>query len=412
MGAQEIETESLAHSRSDKKDYYDSSDEETEVTDNKNNVSLSSYAKLFEELRTEWKLPPENVITKSPFPTAPTPTHERLENGNYQVLMPTETMFKDHERAVLMWKIKRTVAPPFNFIREKIHSINETMSLSPRQISREGLTYTLFFEAFKSALEGNVASRESNYCTAMNVFRYVLAFVKRRADEIERAEYEKLCRQLTMEHNGEDFEAHDAANTIADGADHDSAANEEDSIEAKIKTTKLKKKKKKKKKKKHELILPEPTKVAQTPVLMLPSSDFGTYVDFPICFRCGPPAQPEKPFVKKVGDTDVTLEWYNPKFDGIWPTHYEIYFQTGTRNYHKWSLVPTSSPIKNTVYIVRDLPMGVPIKFHVVAYNNVGPSKPSDETILVTPGESKVIPVSVHTKWHRLAYGGALSIID
>ena len=102
----EIEAEAKILAKNDKAEYHDSSDEETEPPDVTHVVSMASYAKLFEELRIEWKLPPEKVITKSPFPTSPTPTHERLENGNYQVVMPTETMFKDHERAILMWKIK------------------------------------------------------------------------------------------------------------------------------------------------------------------------------------------------------------------------------------------------------------------------------------------------------------------
>merc|ERR1711988_130089 len=277
------------------------------------------------------------------------------------------------------WKIKRSIAPPFNFIRETIISINEKTSLSPRETSRDGLNHTIFFEAFKSALEGNVASQESNYCTAISIFRYVLEYTKKKADEIERREYEKLCKQLTLEHNGEDSEAHEAnVSAVTD----DTATGNDDTVESKIQSAKaLKKKKKKKKKKKQELILPEPTKIAQTPVFILPSYDCDVIAENPICFRCGPPAQPEKPFVKRVGDTDITLEWYNPNFDGVGPSHYEIYFRNGTRNFHKWSMFATSRPIRSTTYIVRDLPMGVPVQFQVVAHNNAGASKASEETI-------------------------------
>jgi hypothetical protein len=42
----------------------------------------------------------------------------------------------------------------------------------------------------------------------------------------------------------------------------------------------------------------------------------------------------------------------------------------------------------------------------------VGPSLPSEETIFVTPGESRVVPVSSTTKWNRLVCGGPLSVID
>ena len=84
------------------KDIYDSSDEETEDTDDAHVVSLASYAKLFEELRQEWKLPPEDLIKKSPFTPTQTPAHEKLENGNYKVIMTTKTTFKYNERTVLM----------------------------------------------------------------------------------------------------------------------------------------------------------------------------------------------------------------------------------------------------------------------------------------------------------------------
>ena len=54
----------------------------------------------------------------------------------------------------------------------------------------------------------------------------------------------------------------------------------------------------------------------QSVVLVLPKDNYNA-INNPIFYRCGPPSAPERPFVVKTGRHDVTLQWYDPLFDGV-----------------------------------------------------------------------------------------------
>jgi hypothetical protein len=72
----------------------------------------------------------------------------------------------------------------------------------------------------------------------------------------------------------------------------------------------------------------------QVPVMVVPSklSSLET-CSYPVCFTCGPPAAPDKPFVVDVGTTTVTIQWVNPMFDGVAPVKYHLYMRSNTRNF-------------------------------------------------------------------------------
>ena len=120
---------------------------------------------------------------------------------------------------------------------------------------------------------------------------------------------------------------------------------------------------------------------------------------------------PDKPFVTKVTN-DITLQWYNPLFDGIPPLRYRISMRNQTRIFCKWTDILEGNDIKTTTYIVRDLPLGVPVQFRVTAYNRGGWSKPSEPTTMVTPGEMNIMHIPTDTRWRRLLAGGPFSVID
>ena len=247
------------------------------------------------------------------------------------------------------------------------------------------------------------------------VFKFIQKVMAKKTKELEQKTFDDEMRKFKGEADpfassvDNDGDEKDGDGDIAPGQDEASSGGGSGAAKKK-----KKKPKKKKDKKAAAALLKEPEllPIGQTPVLFLPIKMMETAAEYPVCFRCGPPAQPEKPFIKRCGDTDVALEWYNPDFDGVPPTHYKVQLRNNTRNFCKWTDVENSMLITETIFIVRNLPMGVPVQFRVIAFNNVGPSKPSDETIMVTPGESKVVPISKFTKWHRLAYGGPLSILD
>jgi hypothetical protein len=333
------------------------------------------------------------------------------------VTMPTDAEYKDYEKALFRWKIMHTLEKPVLFLRKQIKSYQKAVSISPNQISQIGLSYSLFGEALKLAIGGGASSTESQYCSVLSVFKFMHKFMTEKASELENRRYEVEMRKFRGE-TADPFAS--AAVEDKDNDDEGTTASapigDESSVGGGGSSVGKKKKKPKKKKDKKKAALqlkePELQVIAQTPVLFLPKKMIETAAQFPVCFRCGPPAEPEKPFVKRCGDTDVALEWYNPPFDGVPPTHYKIQLRNNTRNFKNWTEVQSSDPITTTLFIIRNLPMGVPVQFRVIAYNNVGPSKPSSETIMVTPGESKVAPLSKFTRWHRLAYGGVLSVLD
>lgn len=148
----------------------------------------------------------------------------------------------------------------------------------------------------------------------------------------------------------------------------------------------------------------------QTPGLFVPSADLDSY-NFPLFYRCGPPPAPERPYILKVTSHEVTLEWYNPPFEGYPPTKYRIFMQNVTRNFHYWNEVYYAGDITNTKFVVRDLPMGVACQFKVQAFNPGGWGAFSEPTAYVTPGEDQaVLPDSV--RWKRLNQSGLFGIMD
>jgi hypothetical protein len=151
-------------------------------------------------------------------------------------------------------------------------------------------------------------------------------------------------------------------------------------------------------------------KITQTPLLYLPHLDMEQF-DFPLFYRCSPPPAPERPYVLKIGTHDVTLEWYNPPFDGQPPAKYRLFMRNVTRNFHFWNEMYSAGDITSTKFVVRDLPMGVACQFKVQAHNSGGWGDCSPETLYVTPGEDHdVLPASI--RWKRLHMSGIWGIMD
>lgn len=161
-----------------------------------------------------------------------------------------------------------------------------------------------------------------------------------------------------------------------------------------------------------ELALDPETKLQpyQCPVLIIPLNGKDCSHN-PVCYRCGPPAAPERPFIVNVGNSEVTLEWYDPPFDGVAPEKYRVYMRNVSRCYNDWNPIAYNGDITTTKYKIRDLPTGVYCQFKVVGYNSGGWGLHSEETIMVCPGE-ELNPLGYGIKWKRLAMGGPLSVVD
>ena len=149
----------------------------------------------------------------------------------------------------------------------------------------------------------------------------------------------------------------------------------------------------------------------QTPVICVPPN-FSGAASNPVCYRCGPPATPFRPYGEVIGDTYVLLRWRNQPFEGIPPTKYRISVRLNTRNFSNWRPLPyQTGDIVDTKFTVRRLPAGVSVQFRVEAFNSGGWSKPSEPSVVMCPGES-VVPLSVQDKWKKIVHGGPLCIID
>lgn len=115
--------------------------------------------------------------------------------------------------------------------------------------------------------------------------------------------------------------------------------------------------------------------------------------------------------VVRTGNHEVLLEWYNPPFAGVPPSHYRVYMRNKSRNFNTWQLVYYPGDIAKTQFLVRDLPMGVGCQFRVSACNPAGWGRTSDETIYVTPGEENE-QISTDARWRRIQKGGILAVLD
>lgn len=148
----------------------------------------------------------------------------------------------------------------------------------------------------------------------------------------------------------------------------------------------------------------------QSVLLVLPKTN-PDCINYPVCYRCGPPAAPERPFVVRVGEHDVTLQWYNPMFDGVPAKKYKIYMRNVSRCFNEWHPIAHSRDIETQKFTIRNLPAGVQCTFRVRGFNNGGWGMYSEETAMICPGEDQ-IPIPNHVRWKKLTMGGTLAIID
>lgn len=156
---------------------------------------------------------------------------------------------------------------------------------------------------------------------------------------------------------------------------------------------------------------------AQDPVLFVPV-DNPHAADYPVCCLCGPPAPPDAPFVVKCGANSALLEWSNPPFDGIPPTHYKVFMRNNCRLYYNWSVVPGAEFLPHAGaagapnrFNVNHLPSGVAVEFCVAAFNSGGWGVLSRPSVLVTPGDF-LQPQSLQREWKKVMKGGPLAVLD
>lgn len=157
----------------------------------------------------------------------------------------------------------------------------------------------------------------------------------------------------------------------------------------------------------------------QDPVIFIPAhSPNLSCDDLPVCCQCGPPAQPDTPFVIRCKPNSALLEWMMPPFDGVPPLAYKVYMRNNCRIFYDWSVVPGAENVPYNPdqhgavrYNVNHLPSGVRVEFCISAYNKGGWSELSKPSVSVTPGE-ELQPQSISLEWKKTLRGGPLAVLD
>lgn len=146
--------------------------------------------------------------------------------------------------------------------------------------------------------------------------------------------------------------------------------------------------------------------------IVTPENHYESFLCYRVFYRCSPPPAPERPYINSVNDDSVTLEWFNPPFQGVEASKYKIYVKNNTRNYRKWTEIHYAGNITKTVFTVRNLPIGVSCEFKVAAGNAGGWGEMSEETDSVIPGEDKTSVIPKRIIWRRLQQSGIIGILD
>jgi hypothetical protein len=363
-------------------------DPSTAIASNSSSSSSVYDSNLWKKLLKDFEIPAIKEITKSTKPTKPGPTWK--QNGTtfnlVEVDMPSQDERKNYERRLLFWRIRRTLAKPVNVMKQ-LHIMYKKYSLSsPEQTSIIFKGNSIFGRSFIRALNGGASKPDDLYIRLSTLFPFIYNSMK--------VSIEKLNSQSTNTGNMK----------VSGGDDKDDGNGSITSLTSVAKAH-----------------------YQQSPVLFVPKltsslttlhptitkeNRFDYFLSFPCLYRCAPPPAPEKPFINEVKDDSVSLEWFNPSFQGILPFKYKIFIKNNTRNYRKWLELAYPGEIRKTTFMIRNLPMGVSCEFRLSAYNNGGWSEQSEETDTVIPGEDRTFVLPKRIKWKRLQQSGLLGILD
>jgi len=346
---------------------------------------------LVENYLSYWAVPEDSPIHITDRPSRPLALWKRDEetNNEFEVSLPTDEDISVHSMSLVMWRLKRALRPPVNFIKKKyrmylrrhLHAPQQTNLILPNE------QFSVFGDALCRSLRGGSHKPAKKQVTAKMIYEFIKDYVPKRIAEYKREANKKFDKQLSQT-----LKIMALGDSEADGWMSDA---EFEVMKADIKQKK-------------DTI--NAKSFAQSPVLFIPANNPKSGKN-PICFRCGPPAAPEKPYIVRTGINDIALEWYNQPFDGIAPHKYSVEMRSKTRVFFQWQVAPSPGDISATTFVVRNLPSGVAVQFRVRGFNNGGWSQYSEPTQPVIPGES-LSPMPTSGRWRRIVQGGSMAIID
>lgn len=348
--------------------------------------SATAWSKAMEKLVADWKVPPEEELKPSPKPPPLRADWSKdAATGAFNIKLPTSLERWNNRIDTAIWRVKRALGPPTNFIREQIRSLKKRVMSGPCQTSQLGSTsqepMLIFGSALTDGLRGGAHRPTKRTVTAQMLFHHIEESMRASCKKL----YEDALAAALLKAEAETKEAND--NRKYPDKEPEILV-DRDAVARSV----------------------NPADFNQNPLLFVPRNNAKAAKN-PICIRCGPPAAPDKPFVVRTGTNEVLLEWYFPEFEGVKPRMYQIEMRNNSRVFNSWKPINYTPEIRLTRFLVRDLPSGVACRFRVSAFNNGGWSRDSKETGNVIPGE-ELTPLQTAGRWRKIGLGGPMAILD
>lgn len=348
--------------------------------------TATAWSKAMEKLVEDWKVPPEAELKPSPKPPPLRADWSKdATTGTFNITLPTSSDIWANRIDTAIWRVKRALGPPSNFIREQFRSLKKRVMSGPCQTSQLGSKsqdpMLIFGSALADGLRGGAHRPNKRTVTAKMLFDHIEASMRASCKKL----YEDALAAALVKATAEAKEAND----------NRKYPDKEPEILVD-----------------HKAVIRSvnPVDFNQNPLLFVPKNNAKAAKN-PICIRCGPPAAPDKPFVVRTGTNEVLLEWYSPEFEGVKPWKYQIEMRNNSRVFNTWKPINYTPEIRLTRFLVRDLPSGVACRFRVSAFNNGGWSRDSKETGNVIPGE-ELTPLQTAGRWRKIGLGGPMAILD
>jgi len=346
---------------------------------------------LVESYLSYWAVPEDPPIHVTDRPPRPLAVWRRDEetNNEFEVTLPTDKEINSHSMSLVMWRLRRALRPPVNFIKKKYRMYLRRHLHAPMQknLILPNDRFSVFGDAICRALRGGSHRATKKQVTVKMMYDFIRDYVPKKIADYKKDANKKFDMQLSETLKVMALGDPEAQGWMSDADFETMKADfkqKKDSINA--------------------------ISFAQSPVLFIPANNPKSGKN-PICFRCGPPAAPEKPYIVRTGVNDIALEWYDQPFDGNSAYKYSVEMRSKTRVFYQWQVAPSPGDINTTSFIVRDLPSGVAVQFRVRGFNNGGWSQYSEPTQPVTPGDW-LAPMPTSGRWRRVVQGGSMAIID
>lgn len=369
---------------------------------------------IWKKLIEEWNLSSYSYtssinIENKPAKPAISWKKDPEQDNAFVIKIPTSYDKRIYFYKMTYWRLKNMALIPNDIIKKMYLFYKKSVVIVPTQVSEVNQGFTIFGRALIEAIKGGACTDDSETVTVSHLYSFIYKYMKNFMEEINNSNKKQILDRILAVNSVATYNYKRLSPTFSD-----------ENIDDKLTPD--------------EIEYRQYKNSDQIPILYLGKGNLNLLTN-EIFYRCGPPPVPDRPFILRVTDNEVYLQWYNPPFEGSKPLKYKILMRSVTRRFSNWNEIYYPGNITNTKFIVRNLPTGIPCQFKVVAYNNGGWSDDSLETPYVTPGEegnfrpntkaksrsggveNKNILIgsgiiSEEQKWNRIQQSGIIGVLD